>query len=158
MVGTSNKLITYLLEQEKDKQFEIKEYRPKRSLNANSYCWLLCDRIAQELSKDGTTINKIEVYRDAILQVGVFTPEIWELKDYEDHIRKFESQGLGNIVQEVAKKEKCIKVHCYYGSSTYNTKEMSRLIQILVELAESMNIETKPEQEIKSLLESWNKK
>lgn len=158
MIGTSNKLITYLLEQEKDKQFEIKEYRPKRSLNANSYCWLLCDRIAQELSKDGTTINKIEVYRDAILQVGVFTPEIWELKDYEDHIRKFESQGLGNIVQEVAKKEKCIKVHCYYGSSTYNTKEMSRLIQILVELAESMNIETKPEQEIKSLLESWNKK
>ena len=158
MVGTSNKLITYLLEQEKDKQFEIKEYKPKRSLNANSYCWLLCDRIAQELSKDGTTINKIEVYRDAILQVGVFTPEIWELKDYEDHIRKFESQGLGNIVQEVAKKEKCIKVHCYYGSSTYNTKEMSRLIQILVELAESMNIETKPEQEIKSLLESWDKK
>ena len=29
MVGTSNKIITYLLEQEKDKQFEIKEYRQK---------------------------------------------------------------------------------------------------------------------------------
>lgn len=29
MVGTSNKIITYLLEQAKDKQFEIKEYRQK---------------------------------------------------------------------------------------------------------------------------------
>ena len=29
MIGTSNKIITYLLEQEKDKQFEIKEKRKK---------------------------------------------------------------------------------------------------------------------------------
>ena len=29
MIGTSNKIITYLLEQEKEKQFEIKEYRQK---------------------------------------------------------------------------------------------------------------------------------
>lgn len=35
MVGTSNKIITFLLEQAKDKKFEIKEYREKRSLNAN---------------------------------------------------------------------------------------------------------------------------
>lgn len=158
MVGTSNKLITYLLEQAKDKKFEITEYKEKRSLNANGYCWILCDKIAEELSKEGTTITKVDVYRDAILQVGVFTPEIWELKDYEEHIRRFQSQGLGNIVQEVAKKDKCIKVHCYYGSSTYNTKEMSRLIQIIVELAESLNIETKTPQEIQSLLESWNSK
>ena len=35
MVGTSTKIITFLLEQAKDKKFEIKEYREKRSLNAN---------------------------------------------------------------------------------------------------------------------------
>ena len=34
MVGTSNKIITYLLEQAKDKQFELKEYKPKRSLDS----------------------------------------------------------------------------------------------------------------------------
>ena len=33
MIGTSNKIITYLLEQNKDKKFEIKEYKKKRSLN-----------------------------------------------------------------------------------------------------------------------------
>ena len=62
------------------------------------------------------------------------------------------------LVQEVSRKDKCVKVHCYYGSSTYNSKEMSLLINLLVELAKSLNIETKSQQEINSLLESWNKK
>ena len=61
MVGTSNKIITYLLEQAKDKQFEIKEYRQKRSLDSNAYCWVLCDKIAKELSKDGTIITKEKI-------------------------------------------------------------------------------------------------
>ena len=52
MVGTQKQLITFLLEQEKDKQFEIKEYKPKRSLTANAYCWVLCDKIAKEMNKD----------------------------------------------------------------------------------------------------------
>ena len=58
MVGTSNKIITYLLEQAKDKQFEIKEYRQKRSLDSNAYCWVLCDKIAKELSKDERKYGK----------------------------------------------------------------------------------------------------
>ena len=58
MIGTSNKLITYLIEQAKDKQFELKEYHQKRSLNANAYCWVLCDNIAKEMSKDGQVITK----------------------------------------------------------------------------------------------------
>ena len=32
---------------------EIKRYSKKRSLDANSYCWLLCQRIAEKLSADG---------------------------------------------------------------------------------------------------------
>lgn len=39
MIGTSNKIITYLLEQAKDKQFELKEYKQKRSLDSNAYAW-----------------------------------------------------------------------------------------------------------------------
>ena len=41
MVGTSNKIITYLLEQAKDKEFELKEYKHKRSLDSNAYSWVL---------------------------------------------------------------------------------------------------------------------
>ena len=60
------------------------------------------------------------------------------------------------LVQEVSKKDRCIKVNCYYGSSTYNSKEMSLLIEILIQLAKSLKIETKSKEEVESLLRSWN--
>lgn len=159
MIGTSNKLITYLIEQAKDKQFELKEYKPKRSLNANSYCWILCDKIAKEMNKDnGEIYIKEDIYQDAITQIGTFEPMIVQERTFQTFKRIWENQGLGFIVQEVGRKDNCVKVHCYYGSSTYNSKEMSLLIQLLVNLAKSYNIEVKPQQEINSLLESWNKK
>ena len=133
---------------------EIKKWRKKRSLDANSYCWVLCDRIAKELSKE-SIVTKEQIYKDAISQVGTFEPMIIEEKAYDNFKRIWEKQGLGFIVQEVSRKDKCIKVHCYYGSSTYDTKEMSLLIEILIELAKSLNIETKPQAELDSLLRSW---
>ena len=133
---------------------EIKKWRKKRSLDANSYCWVLCDRIAKELSKE-SIVTKEQVYKDAISQVGTFEPMIIEEKAYDNVKRIWEKQGLGFIVQEVTRKDKCVKVHCYYGSSTYDTKEMSLLIQIIVDLAKSLDIETKPKEEIESLLRSW---
>lgn len=133
---------------------EIKKWRKKRSLDANSYCWVLCDRIAKELSKE-SIVTKEQIYKDAISQVGTFEPMIIEEKAYDNFKRIWEKQGLGFIVQEVTRKDKCIKVHCYYGSSTYDTKEMSLLIEIIVDLAKSLDIETKPKEEIESLLRSW---
>lgn len=135
---------------------EIKKYHKKRSLDANAYCWVLCDKIAKELSKDGTVLTKENIYQDGILQIGTFEPMIIEERAFENFKRIWEKQGLGFLIQEVSKKEKCVKVHCYYGSSTYDTKEMSLLINLLVELAKSLNIETKTEAEIKSLLEQWH--
>lgn len=146
------------LQNVKEIDVEAKKHRNKRSLDANAYCWVLCDKIAKELSKDGTVITKEQVYKDAILQIGTFEPMIIELKAYDNFKRIWEKQGLGFLVQEVSKKDKCVKVHCYYGSSTYNSKEMSLLIELIVGLAESLNIETKSQAEIDSLLESWDKK
>ena len=133
---------------------EIKKWRKKRSLDANSYCWVLCDKIAKELSKE-SIVTKEEIYKDAITQIGSFEPFIVQESTFDKFKRIWEKQGLGFIVQEVSRKDKCIKVHCYYGSSTYDTKEMSLLIEILIELAKSLNIETKPQAELDSLLRSW---
>lgn len=158
MIGTQKQLITWLLEQDNTKQYEIKEHKQKRSLDSNAYCWVLCDKIAKELSKDGTIITKEKIYQDAILQIGTFEPMIVEEKAFENFNRIWQKQGLGFLVQEVSRKDKCVKVHCYYGSSTYNSKEMSLLINLLVELAKSLNIETKSDAEINSLLKEWDKK
>ena len=35
-----------------DVDIVIKKHRQKRSLNANAYCWVLCDKIADKLSND----------------------------------------------------------------------------------------------------------
>lgn len=145
------------LKNENKLNVELKKWFKKRSLDANSYCWVLCKKIADELSKE-SIVTKEEIYKDAILQVGTFEPFIVQEKTYDKFKRIWEKQGLGFLVQEVNKKDKCIKVNCYYGSSTYNSKEMSLLINLLVDLAKSLNIETKPQQEIDSLIESWDKK
>ena len=134
---------------------DLKKWFKKRSADANSYCWVLCDKIAKELCKDGQVIKKEDVYKDAILQIGSFEPFIVQEKSFENFKRIWEKQGLGFLVQEVSKKDKCVRVNCYYGSSTYNSQEMSLLINLLVELAKSLNIETKSPEELKSLLESW---
>lgn len=155
MIGNPEKLLSFIFKLDKNKMYKIEEYREKRSLNANAYCWVLCDKIAKELSKDGTITTKEIVYKDAITQIGSFEPMIIEEKAFENFKRIWGKQGLGFIVQEVSRKDKCIRVNCYYGSSTYSIKEMSLLIQLLVELAKSLNIETKSENEINSLLERW---
>lgn len=146
------------LKNENKLNIELKKWYKKRSLDANAYCWVLCDKIAKELSKDGQVLTKEIVYKDAITQIGTFEPFIVQEIGFDKFKRIWEKQGLGFIVQEVSKKDKCIKVNCYYGSSTYDSKEMSLLIELLIDLAKSLNIETKPQQEIDSLLESWDKK
>lgn len=158
LLDTKELEVVEQLKNENKLNIEMKKYRKKRSLDANAYCWVLCDKIAKELSKDGTILTKEKIYQDGILQIGTFEPMIIEEKAFENFKRIWEKQGLGFLIQEVSKKDKCIKVHCYYGSSTYDSKEMSLLINLLVELAKSLNIETKTPAEIKSLLESWNKK
>lgn len=144
------------LKNENKLNIELKKYRQKRSLDANAYCWVLCDNIAKELSDDGSIVTKEQVYKDAILQIGTFQPMIIEEKAFEDFKRIWGKQGLGFLVREVSRKDKCVKVQAYYGSSTYNTKEMSLLIELLVQQAKELNIEIKPQAEIDSLLSSWN--
>ena len=145
------------LKNENKLNIELKKYRKKRSLDANAYCWVLCDKIAKELSKDGTPVTKDVVYKDAILQIGTFEPMIIQEKAFDNFKRIWEKQGLGFLIQEVSRKDKCIKVNCYYGSSTYDSKEMCLLIELLIDMAKNLGIETKPQEEIDSLLRSWEK-
>lgn len=134
---------------------ELKKHRNKRSLDANSYCWVLCDMIAKELSKEGI-VTKEEIYKDAISQIGTFEPMIVEEKAFENFKRIWEKQGLGFLVQEATRKDKCVKVYCYYGSSTYDSKEMSLLIDLIVQEAKQLGLETKNRNEIDSLLKQWD--
>ena len=47
-------------------------------------------------------------------------------------------------------------LRAYYGSSTYDTRQMSQLIDNLVQDCRALDIEVKSDEEISSLLGGWN--
>lgn len=141
---------------QKDKvSVEIKKYYKNRSLDANAYCWVICDLIAKSI---GNGMTKETVYKDAIAHVGTFESMIIAEKAYENFKRVWQKQGLGFVIREVSRKDKCVKFQAYYGSSTYNTKEMSILIDFLINECNNLEIETKSKEEIESLLKAWDGK
>lgn len=139
----------------KDKEYtvELKQYRKKRSLDANAYMWTLCDKISQVVPET----TKEDVYRDAIHHVGVF--ETFPLKDdaVERWIERWQTNGTGWIseVLHKAKTPGYTIVISYYGSSTYNTKEMSRLIDNVVMTAKECGIETLTPDELEQMKAAW---
>lgn len=155
LLNTNEISVIEELKNENKLNLELKKYREKRSLDANAYCWVLCDKIAKELSSDKTIITKEQIYKDAILQIGSFEPFIVQESGFEKFKRIWEKQGLGYLVQEASRKDKCVRVNCYYGSSSYDSKEMSLLIGLIVQECQQLNIETKSKSEIDSLLNQW---
>lgn len=148
----NNKEVLQNIEELKEAELQItaSKKKNKRSLDANSYMWILCQRIAEKLN-----ISKIEVYRDAIKQIGVFDYILIKNEAVETYIKNWNKNGIGWICEKLenSKIEGCTKLLIYYGSSTYNTYQMSKLVDLIVQLAKSIGIETKPEAELKSLKE-----
>lgn len=141
-------------EQKKDRPYtaRLKEDYERRSLDANAYLWVLCDRIAREIRS-----TKELVYREAIRRVGVFEYCLLPDKALEGFIRQWEGGGLGNIAEVIdgSKVERCTRVRIYYGSSTYDKREMSRLIDEIVTEAKALGVETWPPDKLTVLLERW---
>lgn len=151
MIGTPEELVRWLFNQDKEKIFEVKERKKKRSLNANSYCWVLLGKIADVI---GST--KEEVYREYITHKGIFRVVTIDEKATQTFIKAWESQGLGWVCNtSKSKYEGFIDVIAYYGTSSYNTKQMAHFIDYVVEEAKHLEIETLTPDEIARLKDLW---
>lgn len=141
----------------KDRKYvmEIKEHREKRSLDANAYCFVLIDKIAAELGLDKTT-----VYRNAIRDISGNNDIVCIKEEAADSLRRgWGHNGLGWITDTLPSKiDGCTNIVLYYGSSTYDSKQMSTLIDHVVQDAKALGIETLPPHKIKALEDSWNAK
>lgn len=133
---------------------EIKEWRERRSLTANSYMWVLCDEIAKSIQS-----TKEDVYRKAVQEVGVFDPISVTLEAIDRFKERWESNGIGwAVVDSGYRNAGRAYLMAYYGSSTYNSKEMARLIDYLVDEAQELGIDTMPPAERKALLDAMERK
>ena len=157
LLDTKEIEIVEQLKNENKLNVELKKYREKRSLNANNYFWKLLQELC-ELAE----IDPIEEYKRRVKQLGIFR----RFRIEKDGINTFEkmwtAQGVAwfcEIVDTEYIGEIEFKIiNAYYGSSSFNTKQMSRLINDLVQDCQAYGIETKTSEEIKSLLESWDNK
>lgn len=139
----------------KDKRYKlcIQEYRQKRSLDANAYAWVLIGKLA-----DVMHMTPNEVYRTAIINIGG-NYEVVPIK--ADAVPKFkevwERNGIGWPAFELgpSKIKGYVNMMVYYGSSTYDSRQMAALIDNLCQDCKALGIETKPEAEIASLLGAW---
>ena len=143
---------------DKDIKIEIKKYSERRSLNANSYLWALCSEIAKKVSKVSKD-GKLEIYKDAIRAKGEFEPLLIREEAVEIFVSRWSDKGDGWFVDIIDDYKPGYKViHAYYGSSTYDSLSMSRIIDYVVMLAEEQGIPTITENEKEKLLTLWNKK
>ena len=87
---------------DKDKEYviEIKKKSKSRSMNANAYCWVLCQKIAKELSKNGYT-SKEDVYRKAIKDCGHFSYVPVREDAVERYIQIWQGHGLGWLAEDI---------------------------------------------------------
>ena len=131
MTGNPKQLINYLLEQDSDRLFDLSEHKQKRSLNANALLWHCLGEIANALNTD-----KWEVYLQMLKRYGKYT-YICVKPNVVDSVKKQwrECEVLGDI--EI-NGQKAIQMLCYFGSSTYDSKEFSSLLNgVISEMEES---------------------
>ena len=144
---------------DKDKEYviEIKKKSKSRSMNANAYCWVLCQKIAEELSKTGYT-SKEDVYRKAIKDCSHFSYVPVREDAIDRSIQIWQGHGLGWLAEDAGECKSLKGYHnimCYHGSSVYTVAEMQRLIDCLVDECNQLGIKIDDNDYIQSLVREW---
>lgn len=131
---------------------DVKRWREKRSLDANAYAWVLIDKLAAARG-----LTKAEVYREAIRGIGGVSDTVCVRDKAVDRlVDGWSHNGLGWFAETMPSKiPGCTNVVLYCGSSTYDTKQMSSLIDHVVQDCKAVGIETKTPQELDAMMNEW---
>lgn len=156
MIRTDRRSATAFCDEMKEgKVYEadLKEHRQKRSLDANAYAWVLLGKLANKVG-----LPKEEVYREFIKDVGG-NYEILPIRNdaVDKWISCWQQKGIGwvcDIIGE-SKLDGYTNVISYYGSSTYDGSQMSKLINLIVEECKQQNIEVMTPAELAMLMDGW---
>lgn len=130
----------------KEGNYEIERKRKKRSTDANALCWKLCTEIANVLRTD-----KDSVYVDMLKRYGQSDiVSVLSTVDVMGYFKYFDVFGTGTV-----KGKEFTHYKVYKGSSEYDTREMSILLDGIIDEAKSLDIEVISEREKSLLLMEW---
>lgn len=143
------------LDESKEYTIEVKEKKKKRSLDANAYFWTLADKLSEKLNKP-----KTDIYREYIKEIGGVSDTLCMLdKAVDKFCEHWASMGIGYQTDRIQSKlEGCTNVIAYYGSSTYDTAQMSRLIDMAVQDCKQFGIPIYDREELDRLVKEWGVK
>lgn len=146
--GKIDKFLPLIFRLDKDTVYDVKidKHREKRSLNANAYLWKLVTEIGNVLNK-----SKEEVYLQMLIDYG--QSEMVSILSEIDVKGYFKYYKLAGTSILNGKEFNHYKI--YKGSSEYDTKEMSILLNGVVQEAKNLGIKTKDDIELERLLEEW---
>ena len=132
---------------------ELREHREKRSLDANAYYWKLCGELAKAVGE-----KPEEIYRRHIRDLGNYEMLCIQEKALEEFSRRWVSGHLGRFTETRASKiDGCVAVLAYYGSSDFDRREMSRLIDNCIQDCKAVGIETLTPAELEAMKEEWGR-
>lgn len=132
----------------KELTVEIKQYRHKRSIDSNAYMWLLLNKMASILNT-----TKDEVYLQELSRYGIYTHVV--VKGNVVARVKAEWRTVIELGKVNINGKEGIQLQCYFGSSTYNSKEMSTLINGVVQDAKELGINTVTNKELELMSSAW---
>ena len=145
------RLLEFVNSLEEDKTYEITidKEKKKRSNDANAYYWQLIGQLSAKLK-----IPPQEIYKTHIKDVGG-NYEIVPIREdaVETWIKAWSSKGIGWVSESIgeSKLRGFMNVICFYGSSVYDTRQMSRLIELCVQDCKEQGIETMTPAELAAL-------
>lgn len=139
MIGTRKQIAIWATKEDDNKKYEVKEYRGNRTNSQNAYMWEIVGKIAdiQRLKKDDVYLQMLKDYGQS--QIISMLSEI----NPEGYLKYYEEIGKGQVKGKDFTHYKVFK-----GSSEYNSKEMSILIDGVIQEAKQLDIETLTPQQI----------
>lgn len=138
------------IDSEAEYTVSVKRRKKKRSLDANAYMWVLLKELAFKVEN-----SPIELYKYYVRGFGQY----YVIPVREDALEAFSkvwsSHGIAWFVDDIGPCRRTPGYHnlkAYYGTSEYDTKSMSRLIDEVVLDCKAQGIETMSKKEIDSLI------
>ena len=131
---------------------EVKQEKNRRSLSANAYAWVLLNKIATAVS-----LPVVEVYRDVIRSVPDVSDILRMRSDTVSAFRRlWESRGLGWQAQTIGEEAGgWVSVIYWYGSSSYDVRQMSVFIEAIKQECRQLGIETWSDDKLALLMQEW---
>lgn len=141
------------LDPQKKYTVTIKEFRKKRSLDANAYAWVLMNKLADKLN-----MGVRDLYRHYIPDIPENSQVVCVPSEAVDKLRTgWEHNGIGWCCDTLKSKlPGCTNVVLYYGSSTFDQKQMGVLLDLIIEDCKQVGVEYLTPEELERLKGEWD--